>query len=222
MIGRRRGTPATAALIVAILIAFGIEIVTGAWTNGAILAELGAILRYDILVEHEYWRLVSAMFLHGDGTIKGTLLHLMMNLWALFQLGTLYEIMFGTRRFLWVYFGTGIVASITSMVVTGGPSVGASGAIFGLLGAFIFSVRRSPRWRHDRVARSVVKQCLFWAVANILVTSQIPQIDNAAHIGGLVAGLVLGFVLPQPAPPPQPPAEVVIDVRPYRGPEEDD
>lgn len=215
MIGRRRGTPATASLIVAILIAFGIEIATGAWTNGEILAELGAILRYDILVEHEYWRLVSAMFLHGDGTIKGTLLHLMMNLWALFQLGTLYEIMFGTRRFLWVYFVTGIVASITSMVVTGGPSVGASGAIFGLLGAFIFSVRRSPRWRHDRVARSVVKQCLFWAVANIVVTSQIPQIDNAAHIGGLVAGLILGFVLPQPAPPPPSPAQVVIDVQPY-------
>lgn len=215
MIGRRRGTPATASLIVAILIAFGIEIATGAWRNGNVLAELGAILRYDILVEHEYWRLVSAMFLHGDGTIKGTLLHLMMNLWALFQLGTLYEIMFGTRRFLWVYFVTGIVASITSMIVTGGPSVGASGAIFGLLGAFIFSVRRSPRWRHDRVARSVVKQCLFWAVANIVVTSQIPQIDNAAHIGGLVAGLILGFVLPQPAPPPPSPAQVVIDVQPY-------
>jgi rhomboid protease GluP len=215
VIGRRRGSPATVALIVAILIGFGIEIATGAWTNGRILAELGAILRYDILVEHEYWRLVSAMFLHGDGTVKGTLLHLMMNLWALFQLGTLYEIMFGTRRFLWIYFVTGIVASITSMVVTGGPSVGASGAIFGLLGAFIFSVRRSPRWRHDRIARSVVKQCLFWAVANIVVTSQIPQIDNAAHIGGLVAGLILGFVLPQPAPPPPSPAQVVIDVRPY-------
>lgn len=215
MIGRRRGTPATASLIVAILIGFGIEIATGAWRNGNVLAELGAILRYDILVEHEYWRLVSAMFLHGDGTIKGTLLHLMMNLWALFQLGTLYEIMFGTRRFLWIYFVTGIAASVTSMFVTGGPSVGASGAIFGLLGAFIFSVRRSPRWRHDRIARSVVKQCLFWAVANIVVTSQIPQIDNAAHIGGLVAGLILGFVLPQPAPPPPSPAQVVIDVQPY-------
>jgi rhomboid protease GluP len=213
--GRRRGTPATAFLIGAILIAFGIEIVTGAWTNGEVLAELGAILRYDILIEHEYWRLVSAMFLHGDGTIKGTLLHLMLNLWALFQLGTLYEIMFGTRRFVWVYFATGIFASLTSMVVTGGPSVGASGAIFGLLGAFIFSVRRSPRWRHDRVARSVAKQCVFWAIINIVVTSQIPQIDNAAHIGGLVAGLILGFVLPQPAPPPPSPAREVIDVIPY-------
>lgn len=212
---RRRGTPATTFLILAILTGFGIEIVTGAWTNGQQLTELGALERYRVVVEGEYWRLVSAMFLHGDGTIRGTLLHLATNLWALFQLGTLYEMMFGTRRFVWIYFLTGVAASITSLVVTGGPSVGASGAIFGLLGAFVFSVRRSPRWRHDRVARSVVKQCVFWIILNIAVTSQIPQIDNAAHIGGLVAGLLLGLLLPQPAPPPPPPAQVVIDVMPH-------
>ena len=211
---RRRGTPATAALIVAIVIGFGIEIATGAWRNGNILAELGAISARRILGDGEYWRLVTAMFLHGDGTIKGTLLHLALNLWALFQLGTLYETMFGTRRFAWIYFITGIVASLTSMFVTGGPSVGASGAIFGILGAFIFSVRRSPRWRHDRVARGLVKQVVFWIVLNIVVSSQIPQIDNAAHIGGLVAGLLLGLVWPQAAPPPPPPAEMVIDVQP--------
>ncbi len=214
---RSRGTPATTLLIVAILIGLLIEIVTGAWTNPFVLTELGAIERERILNHGEYWRLVSAMFLHGDGTIPGTLLHLMLNLWALFQLGSLYEMMFGTRRFVWIYFITGIVASLTSMVVTGGPSVGASGAIFGLLGAFVFSVRRSPRWRHDRVARSVVKQCVFWAIANIVVLSQIPRIDNAAHIGGLVAGLILGFVWPQPTPLPQPPGEVVIDVHPHDG-----
>ena len=163
----------------------------------------------------EWWRLVSAMFLHGDGTIKGTLLHLAVNLWSLFQLGTLYETMFGTRRFVWIYFVTGIVASLTSMIVNGGPSVGASGAIFGILGAFVFSVRRSPHWRHDRIARSLVMQCIFWIILNIVVLSQIPQIDNAAHIGGLVAGLLLGLLWPQPAPPPPRPAQVVIDVLPH-------
>ena len=215
MNGRRRRTPATAFLIVAIVIGFGIEILTGAWTNGEVLAELGAISARRILGDGQWWRLVSAMFLHGDGTIKGTLLHITMNLWALFQLGTLYETMFGTRRFVWIYFVTGIVASLTSLFVSGGPSVGASGAIFGILGAFIFSVRRSPRWRHDRVARSIVKQLLFWIVLNIAVASQIPQIDNAAHIGGLIAGLLLGLLWPEPAPPPPPPAQVVIDVMPY-------
>lgn len=214
---RSRGTPATTLLIGAILIGLLIEIVTGAWTNPFVLTELGAIESERILNHGEYWRLVSAMFLHGDGTIPGTLLHLMLNLWALFQLGSLYEMMFGTRRFVWNYFITGIVASLTSMFVTGGPSVGASGAIFGLLGAFVFSVRRSPRWRHDRVARSVVKQCVFWAIANIVVLSQIPRIDNAAHIGGLVAGLILGFVWPQPPPLQPPPGEVVIDVHPHDG-----
>jgi rhomboid protease GluP len=212
---RRRRTPATALIFVAILIGLGIEIVTGAWRNGEVLAELGAILRDRIVDDHQYWRLVSAMFLHGDGTVQGTILHLAVNLWALFQLGTLYETMFGTRRFVAIYFVTGIVASLTSMIVNGGPSVGASGAIFGLLGAFVFSVRRSPVWRHDRIARSLVMQCIFWIILNIVVTSQIPKIDNAAHIGGLVAGLLLGLLWPQPAPPPPPPAQVVIDVLPH-------
>ncbi len=212
----RRRTPGTAFLFIAILIGFGIEIVTGAWTNDRILLRIGAL--YRPYIEHgEYWRLVSPMFLHGDGTIGGTLLHLAMNLWALFQLGTLYETMFGTRRFLWIYFLTGIAASLTSMFATGGPSVGASGAIFGIMGAFVFSVRRSPVWRHNRIARSIAMQCVFWIVANIAVTSQIPKIDNAAHIGGLLAGLILGAILPHPAPPPPPPARVVVDVQPYDG-----
>jgi rhomboid protease GluP len=211
---RRRGTPATVFLITAILIGLAIEIAKGAWTNPFVLVELGAIEETRILDQGEYWRLLTAMFLHGDGTIRGTLLHLMMNLWALFQLGTIYEAMFGSKRFLWIYFITGIVASITSLIVTGGPSVGASGAIFGILGAFVFSVRRSPRWRHDPMARSLVKQCVFWAIVNVVVSSRIPQIDNAAHIGGLLAGLLLGFVWPQPTMPPRPPGELVIDVQP--------
>jgi rhomboid protease GluP len=214
MTQRRRGTPATNLLMVAILIGFGIEIWKGAWTDGRILAELGAVYPYRILVEGQYWRLVSAMFLHGDGTIQGTLLHLGMNLFALFQLGRLYELMFGTPRLVLIYFVSGIVASTASLLRNAGPSVGASGAIFGILGAFVFSVLRSPRWRHDRVARSIVRQCIFWAAANVLILGQLPQIDNAAHIGGLVAGLVLGAILPHRTPPP-PPSAVVYDVMPY-------
>jgi rhomboid protease GluP len=210
----RRRTPGTAFLFIAILIGFGIEIVTGAWTDDVVLVKIGALYR-PLIEDGDYWRLVSAMFLHGDGTIKGTLLHLAVNLWSLFQLGTLYETMFGTRRLLWIYFITGIAASLTSMLTTGGPSVGASGAIFGVMGAFVFSVRRSPVWRHDRIARNIAMQCVFWIVLNIAITSRIPNIDNAAHIGGLVAGLLLGAFLPHAAPPPPPPARAVVDVLPY-------
>ena len=105
------------------------------------------------------------------------------------------------RRFLAIYFVTGIGASLTSLLRfllmhTDGASVGASGAIFGILGALIFSIRRSPRWQNERWARSVVQQLMFWIVVNIVIGYYVPQIDKAAHIGGLLAGVLLGATLP--------------------------
>jgi rhomboid protease GluP len=215
---RRPSSPATVLLMAAILVGFGIEIYTGAWKDGETLARLGAIVPVFIIRDGEYWRLLTAMFLHGDGTVRIDLLHLGMNLWALWQLGRLYEMMFGTRRFVLIYFATGLIASVTSLMRytlshQNTSSVGASGAIFGILGAFIFSVRRSPRWRHQPWARRVVEQLTFWMIANIVIGFSFPQIDMAAHLGGLVAGLILGATLPQNEPP-TPPSQMVIDVTP--------
>jgi rhomboid protease GluP len=208
-----RQSPATLMIMAAILVGFGIEIVTGAWKNADALARLGAIVPSLIVGQGQYWRLLSAMFLHGDGTVRGDLLHLGMNLFALWQLGRLFEMIFGTRRFLLIYFVTGVIASITSMLHNAGASVGASGAIFGILGALVFSIRRSPRLRNQRWARSVVQQLTFWIVVNILIGMTIPQIDLAAHLGGLVAGMLLGAALPHNEPP-LPPSQAVIDVTP--------
>ncbi|MFL6248186.1 MAG: rhomboid family intramembrane serine protease [Thermoanaerobaculia bacterium] len=210
--------PATLLLFIAIVIGFGVEIATGAWQDGELLAKLGAIVPSYIIDRHEYWRLLSAMFLHGDGTIRGGLLHIGLNLWVLWQLGRLYEVMFGTRRFLLIYFVTGLAASLTSLMryvllQHEGSSVGASGAIFGVIGAFIFSIRRSPRFRNERWARGIVQQLLFWIVVNIAIGLTVPQIDMAAHVGGLVTGLILGATLPQ-REPPLPPSQAVIDVTP--------
>lgn len=207
-------TPANSFIITAILAGFGIEIATGAWRSPYELAELGAIVREWIFTDGEYWRLVSAMFLHGDGTIPGGLVHLTLNVYAIVQIGRLFERMFGTWRYVLIYFTTGISASLTSAIINGGPSVGASGAIFGILGAFVLSVRRSPRWRQERGARSVVNQLVFWILANIAIGMQMPQIDNSAHIGGLVTGLILGALLPHEPLPPPPAAQVTIDVVP--------
>ena len=214
----RRNVPATIILVVAILIGFAIEVLTGAWTDFIKLARLGAIVPTLVIDDGEYWRLLSAMFLHGDGTVRGTLLHLGFNLLALWQLGRLYEMMFGTPRFVLIYFTSGLAASLTSllhfvMLNKENASVGASGAIFGILGAFIFSIRRSPRWRSNRWARSIVQQLMFWIVANIVIGFTVPQIDMAAHFGGLATGLLLGAMLPH-REPPVPPSEAVIDVTP--------
>ncbi len=207
---------ATRLLLAAIFGGFLLEIVTGAWLNEPKLGYLGGNLPIDYLqASGEYWRLLSSMFLHGDGTIRGDLLHLLSNSWALFQLGTLYEMMFGSRRFLVTYFTTGLIASLASSIHLRGMqtfSVGASGAIFGILGAFIFSLRRSPRWRNDPVTKQLMPQFLFWIVLNIAIGFSVKEIDNTAHIGGLISGLLMGL-WPHRVPPP-PPSEGIVDVTP--------
>lgn len=207
----RSRAPATSLLFAAIVIAFGIQLAIGALENPLALIRLGAIVP-EAVQPGGWWRLLAAMFLHGS------VLHLGLNLLGLYQLGGLYEVMFSTRRFVLIYFLAGIIASIASAMHLPpyGSAVGASGAIFGVLGAFVLSVRRSPRWRHDRAARNLVGQCIFWIIANIVIGLNVPQIDNAAHIGGLIAGLLLGGLLPQRIPPP-PPRSTVIDVMPYDG-----
>jgi rhomboid protease GluP len=207
---RRSLFPATIALIGIILIAFTLETLlpiplTAMFANAAAEVWRG-----------EVWRLVTAMFLHAG------LLHLTVNVFSLFMLGRLYEQMFGTRRFLVIYFVSGLAASLASVVwSTGLPSVGASGAIFGVLGAFIFSIRRSPLWRNHPVGRSLVAQAIFNMILNIILTWTVPQIDKAGHVGGLVCGLLLGAILPPLVGPPPPPRSTVIDVTPSAAPGED-
>jgi len=133
----KRWTPVTTGLLIVITLVFLYELWTRAWFTDAQLADLGAIVP-GLLQRHEYWRLLAAMFLHVGW------LHWGFNCWALYQLGTLYETLFGSARFALIYFVSGICASAASAAhLKEGVAVGASGAIFGILGAFIFSIRRS-------------------------------------------------------------------------------
>jgi len=203
----KRRAPLTTALLALITLVWLFEALTGAQNDTNQLVALGAIVPGTLGDVHQYWRLVAAMFLHGGW------LHWASNCWALYQLGTLYEILFGTRRFAIVYFVSGVIASAVSAAhLVDEPAVGASGAIFGVLGAFIFSISRSPRYRRQPWTRSLISQLVFWIGLNLVIGFSIKYIDNFAHIGGLVAGLLLGF-LPHHEPPP-PPAESVIDVEP--------
>ncbi|MDQ6801205.1 MAG: rhomboid family intramembrane serine protease [Acidobacteriota bacterium] len=200
----KRFTPITTGLLVTIAAVFAYEVMTNAFNNETALRQLGAIVP-GLLERGEYWRLVSAMFLHGGW------LHWFLNSWALYQLGTLYETMFGSTRFAMVYFISGIVASTASSIhMKEGLGVGASGAIFGILGAFIFSIRRSPFYRNQPWTKGLISQLVFWIVINIAIGASFKFIDNTAHIAGLITGLVLGLI-PHRVPPP-PPGEVVIDL----------
>lgn len=199
----KRHSPVTLAIVAMIVIVFGLETMAGGSSRTDVLYSLGAIVP-DLFEKGEYWRLLAAMFLHIG------FLHLFLNLWALYQLGGVFEVLFGSPRFAVTYFVSGLVASIASAFFTNGLAAGASGAIFGILGALIVSIRRSPRFRNAAWGKGLVQQLLFWAAINIVIGFTMPGIDNAAHIGGFITGLLLGFQ-PHRVPPP-PPNEMVIEV----------
>ena len=198
----------TWAVVIAILIIFTVEITSGMPITNVSpqdipkLEALGAITP-DTIALAQYWRFLTAMFLHIG------LLHLVLNTWALYQLGGVFEMMFGSPRFLFIYFATGVIASASSAIFTHSTSAGASGAIFGILGALIVSIRRSSKWRRQPWTRGLTHQLIFWAAVNIFIVSRIPGIDNAAHIGGLVSGMALGLI-PHHEPPP-PPSRIVLE-----------
>lgn len=183
--------PLTRTLLIAIGLVFVADVATRRLFGWPVLIEWGASAAAPVLAG-EVWRLATAMFLHADE------LHLLVNGWALFQLGGLVEVLFGSRRLAAVYFVSGLAGSVASVawdLVSGSaiPSVGASGAIFGLLGFLIaFLLRHRDRLRPE--ARSLLLQLLFWAGVNIVLGFTVAMIDNAAHLGGLVAGLAIGAV----------------------------
>ncbi|MEM7051966.1 MAG: rhomboid family intramembrane serine protease [Acidobacteriota bacterium] len=204
--------PLTTLLVMSIVAVFALELIFAFLGQGGLLRDLGANFG-PLVAEGQLWRLVSSMFLHGG------LFHLAVNGWALYQLGTLVELWMGKGRLLVVYVVTGVAGSIASVAwnLFGAeiprPSVGASGAIFGLLGALIaFLVRRRDRLRPE--AKSILRSLSFWAAINVFLGLTVPVIDNAAHLGGLFAGFALGWFLQarrrlrQPPPPPPDPQEV--------------
>lgn len=202
-----RRSPLTTLLLVAIIAVYIVEMMKGGSTDTVVIYTLGGITA-ETLPNGEWWRLLAAMFLHIG------LAHLALNVWALWQVGGLFEILFGSRRFAVTYFVSGIVASLSSAFFIPAQSVaaGASGAIFGVIGALIFALKRSPRWRHEPWARGLTQQLVAWAGFNILIGWFFPGIDNSAHLGGFAAGLLLGFV-PHRVPPP-PASGMLIEAAP--------
>ncbi|HUP63998.1 MAG TPA: rhomboid family intramembrane serine protease [Thermoanaerobaculia bacterium] len=206
----KRNSPVTFAILAVIIVVYMFEVLAGGSSSVQVLVDLGAIVP-GLLSRGEWWRLVAAMFLHIG------ILHLFLNLWALYQLGGVFEMLFGSRRFAVTYFVSGIVASLTSaiFIASNGVAAGASGAIFGVLGALIVSIRRSPRFRHAAWTRGLLQQLILWAGINIII-GFMPGIDNAAHIGGFACGLLLGLA-PHRIPPP-PPSEVLVESSAYEPP----
>jgi rhomboid protease GluP len=177
----------TIALIVVNAVIFFVTVVRGFLQSEPAILSAGALSR-DLVLQGEVWRLFSAMFLHGG------LEHLVGNGIGLFILGMAAEHAYGKLEMAGIYTVSGLAGSIFSIVVNPGPSVGASGAIFGLLGAVIVFFLKYKDWIHLRDKR-IGNVLLLWAGYSIATAFFIPFVDNAAHVGGLIGGAFSGYWL---------------------------
>lgn len=147
------------------------------------LFAFGAKYRPYILAG-QWWRLITAGFLHGG------LLHIGMNMWVLFDLGAQVEQVYGTARFLVIYFIANVVGFYASMVFSVALSVGASAALFGLIGAMLAI---GVRYRHTAAGSAIRGLYMRWVIYGVIF-SFIPGVDMAAHLGGLAAGFGIGYL----------------------------
>jgi rhomboid protease GluP len=142
----------------------------------------------------EWWRLGSALFLHFG------ILHLGMNMWALWDGGQLVERIYGHARFIVLYFVSGLTGNLVSLIVQGDRAVsgGASGAVFGVYGALLVFLWRERRELHPREFRWLFFGAAGFSLATIAFGFVVPGIDNAAHIAGFVAGILIGVAVARP------------------------
>jgi len=141
----------------------------------------------------EWWRLATAMFLHFG------LVHLLFNAWALWVIGSLVERLYGHARFAAIYAVAGLAGGLASM--TWNPlanSAGASGAIFGIIGAQLAFFMRGGHLLPATVVRAQRNSTLAFIAYAVVFGFVVPGIDNAAHFGGLAAGFALGWLLTRP------------------------
>jgi membrane associated rhomboid family serine protease len=167
------------------LIAINVIVALGTFVGGGDqLLGYGAVSR-ETVAEGEAWRLLTAGFLHAPGNP----LHLVFNMFSLWILGGLLEPAIGKLRFALIYFVSLLSGSFGALLLQPtGFTIGASGAVFGLMGAAIVVMR-------NRGLNPMESGLAVWLGLNLLITFAIPGISIGGHLGGLVGGTLAGLVL---------------------------
>ena len=179
---------ATYGLIGILIVVFVIETLAGGSEDPRTLINLGA--NYAPLVtQGDYWRLFTANFLHIG------LLHIGLNVYALYIVGMEAELFYGPVRFLVIYLLSGIAGALASYAFTYGLSAGASTALFGLVGTLVAFFTRN-RSVFGELGRARLGNLAFIILINLML-GVMPgsQIDNFGHVGGFIGGLTLGWLL---------------------------
>jgi len=194
--------PATTVILIVNVLMFAVSLISSVQqgaglsltggVSGDVLYRMGASYYPAIFVGHQWFRLVTAMYLHGS------ILHIGFNMWVLWDVGPVIEEVYGSARYLFLYTFCGIAGFVLS-AWRGNFSVGASGAILGLVGVMLAITTK----RGGAAMQAQRSRLIFWIVI-IFAQGLLPglSIDNWAHAGGLVSGFLLGrlFADRQPAP----------------------
>ncbi|CAB9516900.1 RHOMBOID-like protein 10, chloroplastic [Seminavis robusta] len=145
------------------------------------VTQMGVKMSDKILRGEELYRLVTPVFLHGN------IPHLAMNMFSLNNIGPSVEKLFGPGRYLSTYLAAGVAGNVVSAYQSPNPGLGASGAVFGIIGAQLVFLARND-WLLGRQGESMQSAILQTVVLNLVVGGMSPMIDNWAHLGGLVGG----------------------------------
>lgn len=180
--------PATWGLLAAIGAYFALTELAGGSTNISVMLRAG--VNYRPLIEQgEWWRLISANFLHFGW------MHIAVNAYSLYAVGPMLERLYGTSRYLAIYVLAGITGAIASMVFNGSSSAGASGALFGLIGAMLLTGLRHQDAIPGHVRKDMRNIALVTLGINLAYGFTHAEIDNFAHLGGLVGGFAMAGAL---------------------------
>jgi len=153
------------------------------------LVDMGALYGPLTVLKGEWWRLFTAMFLHGGMT------HLLMNMFSLYLIGRGVEMYFDTKSYLIIYLFSGLLGGLASLYMhPNSVGIGASGAIFGVFGALagFFLAHREKIAAHSK---AFMKDFAIVLGINLVLGLSIPSIDVSAHIGGLIIGVIGGFII---------------------------
>jgi rhomboid protease GluP len=175
---------ATYGLIAINIIVFILGTISGGTQDINVLTKYGAKVN-SLIIEGEYWRFITAAFVHIGFA------HLAFNMYGLYSIGSLVERIYGRYKFLFIYFIAAILGSITSFIFSPIPSAGASGAIFGLLGALLYIGRKNPKLFSTSFGINVLVVVVF----NLLYGFTNKGIDNFGHIGGLIGGYLASNIV---------------------------
>ena len=154
-----------------------------------VLLNMGALYGPNMQVNGQWWRLFTSLFLHAS------IMHILMNMYSLYIVGRAVEQYFSPMSYLSIYLFSGLIGGVVSLFVhPDSLGVGASGAIFGLLGALsgFFLAHRNEIASQSKAFFANFGSVI---VLNLVLGFSIPNIDMSAHIGGLVAGFIGGFMI---------------------------